>query len=295
MLWRAPFCHAESLGHNDSRGPSDRTRRRALFRRARRVRCSSDVVKLPGGEGRSWRSGGVVLKPADDLQQVGWISEILQAVAPSDVVVPRPVRARDQAWVVDGWCATEFVADARHEPRRWPDIIEAGRAFHAALADVARPAWMDVADDSWRRGDQVAWASRESKGDARLVELVDRLRTHRRPLEQPEQIVHGDLCGNVLFDGRQRPVVIDFSPYWRPVEWASAVVAVDAYEWEGAGDEALHWLDAVPDGHQLLLRAAIYRIATSAEVAAVRGLDERKLDVHRATVDALERLCREDR
>jgi len=255
--------------------------------------CRDDAVRLPGGEGRSWRSGAVVLKPVDDVRQVCWVADALRSIEPAGVVVPRPVPARDGAWVVDGWFATEFIEDARHQPRRWPDIIAAGRAFHAALEGVARPEWMDAADDWWRRADQVAWEAREAAGDVQLVALVDRLRMLRTPVAQREQIVHGDLCGNVLFDSAQRPVVIDFSPYWRPAEWASAIVGVDAFEWEGAGDEALHWLDGVPGGRQLLLRAAIYRIATSAEVAAARGLDDRKLVVHRATVEALERLCRE--
>ena len=233
-----------------------------------------------------------MLKPVDDLRQVCWVADVLRSIEPAGVVVPRPVRSRDGAWVVDGWFATEFIGDAHHQPRRWHDIIAAGRAFHAAIMGVARPDWLDDADDWWRRGDQVAWAAREPVGDARLIELVDRLRGLRRPVSQRDQIVHGDLCGNVLFDNQDRAVVIDFSPYWRPAEWASAIVAVDAFEWEYAGAGALRWLDGVPQGRQLLLRAAIYRIATSAEVVAARGLDDRKLAVHRATVDALERLCR---
>jgi uncharacterized protein (TIGR02569 family) len=250
--------------------------------------CRADPVSLPGGEGRSWRSGTVVLKPADDPRQVCWTSEVFGAIAPAGVVIPRPIRAHDGAWVVDGWFATEFIDGAHHQPRRWGDIITAGQAFHAALADVARPDWMNDADDWWRRADQVAWDAREPTGDRRLVELVERLRVLRGPVSQRDQVVHGDLCGNVLFDAQQQPVIIDFSAYWRPADWASAVVAVDAFEWEGAGVEALHWLDTVANGYQLVLRAAIYRIATSAEVAAVHGLEDRKLSVHRATVEALE-------
>ena len=120
--------------------------------------------------------------------------------------------------------------------------------------------------------------------------LLQRLIELRQPVDLASQVVHGDLCGNVLFDHADRPVIIDFSPYWRPVEWASAVVAVDAYEWEGAGPDALTWLVDIDPSGQLLLRAAIYRIATSAEVALARGVDQRKLEVHTATVDTLAEL-----
>ena len=50
--------------------------------------------------------------------------------------------------------------------------------------------------------------------------------------------MHGDLTGNVLFARGLPPAVIDFSPYWRPVGFASAVVVGDALLWEGA-DESL--------------------------------------------------------
>jgi hypothetical protein len=146
---------------------------------------------------------------------------------------------------------------------------------------------MDRANDWWRRADQVAWNGRRAVGDPSLVVLVERLRSSCVNVPLAGQIIHADLCGNVLFDQHDRPVIIDFSPYWRPVEWATAIVAVDAFEWERAGPAALEWLDGVPYGDQLLLRAAIFRIATSAEVAAARGANPDKFAVHRATVEAL--------
>ena len=50
--------------------------------------------------------------------------------------------------------------------------------------------------------------------------------------------MHGDLTGNVLFADDLAPAVIDFSPYWRPTGFASAIVVGDALLWEGA-DETL--------------------------------------------------------
>jgi len=146
---------------------------------------------------------------------------------------------------------------------------------------------MDHADDWWRRGDAVAWDDRTPVGPEPYLALLERLLGLRRPVGSRSQLVHGDLCGNVLFDRADRAVIIDFSPYWRPAEWASAVVAVDAYEWEEAGPDALLWLDDVDPSRQLLVRAAIYRIATSAEIALVRGFNHQKYRVHAATVDGL--------
>ncbi len=218
---------------------------------------------------------------------------MLSPVDVSGVVIPQPVRGAHARWVVDGWSAIRWV-EARPRPNAWLDVIAAGRALHRALAGVARPAWMDRADDWWRRADAVAWKAWPPVGAPELVALVERLSALRAPVAARSLVVHADLCGNVLFDARGRPVVLDFTPYWRPVEWASAVVVVDAYEWEGAGVDAFDWLHDVPDADQLLLRAAIFRIATSAEVATVRGLEPRKVAVHTRTVELLESRLRSD-
>jgi uncharacterized protein (TIGR02569 family) len=244
-------------------------------------------ARLPGGEDNSWRCGSAVLKRVDDAEQFSWIATVLsQLTTPTSIVVPQPIRTGTGAWVADGWIGIEYV-DARPHARSWHEIIAAGRTFHECLAPLERPAWMDNADDWWRRGDAVAWDDRAPSGPAPYRALVERLRGLRRPVNLASQVVHGDLCGNVLFDDSGRAVIIDFSPYWRPVEWASAVVAVDAYEWEDAGPIALTWVDDVDPARQLLVRAAIYRIATSAEVALVHGFDDRQYTVHAATVDAL--------
>lgn len=251
--------------------------------------CDDELVRLAGGEGRSWRSGNRVLKATSDEEQAVWIAEVLGRIASDDIVIPEPIPSRNGSWVVDGWACTEFV-EADHEHGRWLDVIAAGRTFHSLLLDVPRPEWIDRASDWWRRADDVAWGTRDPAGASEFVVLVRRLLAHCEPLELPEQVIHADLCGNVLFDQRGRPVIIDFTPYFRPAEWASAVVAVDAFEWENAGPEALDWLRDVTDSKQLLLRAAIFRIATSAEVAAAHGPDPSKLAVHRATVEVLEGL-----
>jgi hypothetical protein len=38
----------------------------------------------------------------------------------------------------------------------------------------------------------------------------------------------------VLFHDGLPPAIIDFTPYWRPVGYASAIVVADALVWEGA-------------------------------------------------------------
>jgi uncharacterized protein (TIGR02569 family) len=202
---------------------------------------------LPGGTGRSWRAGDLVLKPLDRApHEIPWQAEVLGSLACDGFRVAPPLRE-----IVDGWTAWRYVA-GRHEPRRWREIIAAGERLHAALAHVARPdSVIEPRTDPWEVGDRVAW------GEAH-VEGFDDLLTALRPVAAPSSLVHGDLTGNVLFHGRLPPAIIDFAPYWRPREYAAAIVVADALVWEDAPAEL-----ATAVHPQLLLRALIYRAVTS--------------------------------
>jgi uncharacterized protein (TIGR02569 family) len=204
---------------------------------------------LPGGRGRSWRAGSLVLKPLDRAErEIPWEAALLADVVEDGFRVARP-----RPEVVDGWTAAEYV-EGRHEPGRWLDIIAVGDRLHAAFARFPRPdEIIDSRMNPWEIGDNVAWGLRGYDG-------IDDLLAALEPIEAPSQLVHGDLTGNVLFHDELPPAIIDFAPYWRPTEYASAIVVADGLVWEGAPDELA---DAVHP--QFLLRALIYRAVTSME------------------------------
>ena len=106
-------------------------------------------------------------------------------------------------------------------------MIAAGERFHAALEGVPRPSLFDARTDHWAIGDRVAWGELPAATFAHVKHLP-RLVAALRPVDAPSQLVHGDLTGNVLFADGLPPAVIDFSPYWRPTAFASAVVVGDA-------------------------------------------------------------------
>ena len=78
----------------------------------------------------------------------------------------------------------------------------------------------------------------------------------------PSQLIHGDLSGNVLFHDQLPPAIIDFSPYWRPAAYASAIVVADALVWEGADARILGAVSHIDDFGQYLVRALIFRAVT---------------------------------
>ncbi|MDX6486621.1 MAG: hypothetical protein QOF43_1774 [Gaiellaceae bacterium] len=209
---------------------------------------ADDVPRpLAGGRGLSWRAGSIVLKPLDwSPQEHAWHADVLARIEEDGFRVARP-----DPRIVDGWTAATYV-EGTHEPGRWRDIIAAGERFHASLAALPRPdAIIDSRTNPWSIGDRVAF------GEVAYPALADVLAV-LGPVTEPSQVVHGDLTGNVLFHHSLPPAIIDFAPYWRPTEYASAIVVADALNWEGAPDELAEAVD-----RRYLLRALVFRGVTT--------------------------------
>ena len=240
--------------------------------------------RLAGGKGGTWRSGDIVLKPAEGEEETRWRAGILSALPDSPAFrVARPIRTRDGDWLCAGWEAAQALA-GEPDQRRLDEVIAAGSAFHEAVAAVPRPSFLDRRSDPWAYADRLAWDGGVLR---RRSELVDRLIEVRRPVSAPSRIVHGDLLGNVLFAPGHPPAVIDWPAYWRPPGWAYAVAVVDAMVWHGAGPEAADRWSRPAEWPQLLVRALIFRIATWDEAGrAVEPEEAYRAVVDRTVADA---------
>jgi uncharacterized protein (TIGR02569 family) len=209
----------------------------------------------------SWLAGDVVVKPVDvDPEELAWQARIFSRIPPAGFRLARPRRAADGSLCVDGWYATEYVTGT-HQARRWAEIIAVGERFHAALHGIPRPSFLDQRAGRWAISDRVAWGeipASQFSHVRHLPELVSVL----RPVTAPSQLIHGDLTGNVLFHARQPPAIIDFSPYWRPAAYASAIVIADALVWEGADRQVLDAVTHRGGFGQYLVRALIFRAVT---------------------------------
>ena len=251
--------------------------------------ASGDHVLLAGGQGTAWRCGDLVLKPLEwsmTLEELEWQGKLFDAVREDGFRVSRLRRSSDGSVLVDGWCAWAFV-EGEHRERSWPEVIAVGERFHAAIASVPRPSLLDRRTDHWAIGDRVAWGELLAPDFEHVKHLATLVRA-LRPVAAHGQLVHGDLTGNVLFAAGFPPAVIDFSPYWRPPGFASAIVVGDALVWEGADDSLLSAVAHVPDFPQLLLRALIYR----AVVDALFRQDELRPGDDDCFLSAVELACR---
>lgn len=216
----------------------------------------TDPLLLTGGTGTSWRAGDLVLKPVGTfLEPLEW-SESLPAT--STVRTARPVRATDGRIAVDGWSATPFLVGSPID-NAWEQIATAGRALSNEFTGTAAPEWFTQRDDAWAVADRVAWdeAPLPATAPGWLYALAER----RSCVDSPSTLIHGDLTGNTLFHPGLPPAVIDFSPYFRPLEYAVAIVAVDAVCFEGA-QRGVRELVRGAEAQQLILRAILFRAIT---------------------------------
>ncbi|GAA4285874.1 TIGR02569 family protein [Georgenia daeguensis] len=223
---------------------------------------SGNLVPLDGGRATVWRAGAVVLKPLDmSVAELEWQARVLAAVdGARDVRVAPPVRSPEGRLVVEGWTAWRFEAGSPPTADRYREVMAAGRAFHRHLDGSPRPAFLDRRDHPWARADRVAWGE-ESTGDAARLPHVEALLGVRRPVDAPAQLVHADLTDNVHLHPTLPPLVLDFSPYWRPPSYATAIVVADAVVFRGAGLDLVEQVcaDEGVGFPQMLVRALLFR------------------------------------
>jgi len=187
----------------------------------------------------------------------------------------RPVRGAGGEWRRGGWAATTWV-EGDHDYNRWDEMLAACGAFHAALAraDLPPPPTFGRQAAPWQIGAAVAWGDAAARPGihpavARALERLAAL------LEQPwaggpDQIIHGDFGGNLLFSKVQgvAPAVIDFSPLVRPAAFPEAIVVVDAIAWRNAASALVASFKRRACGAQLLARAVAYRLVTTDQLWA---------------------------
>ncbi|WP_043661055.1 TIGR02569 family protein [Thermocrispum municipale] len=241
----------------------------------------------PLDDDAGWRGDGVVLRPATDSAEAVWASGALGKVSLPDVRIARPARATDGRAIVGGWMAYRLSPDEGDEvPGERPpvdDIVLVSVKLHQALIDLPRPDFIDKRKDLLAKADRVAWGEEEAELDeANGGRWFEILAGAARETSLPSQVVHGSLFSSVRLTGDGMPTVLDFRPYYRPAEWATALVVVDAVVANVAGASLIQQWSHLPEWRQMLLRATLFRLAAHALNPTA---DEKTLDgLRRAAV-----------
>jgi len=160
-------------------------------------------------------------------------------------------------------------------------LVLGGRRCRGLVGRIAAvaAAWLGAVENPWTIGDQVAWGERDpgpllGPSAGQVAGQVRQLLAALRPVDLPDQLIHADLGGNVLFADGMPPAVIDFSPLQRPAGLPLAIAVVDALQWARARPEVLDQLADEPQLDQLLARALIFRQITEIVLrAGTAGVD----------------------
>ncbi|KAJ6781191.1 hypothetical protein PWT90_05968 [Aphanocladium album] len=248
------------------------------------VASNAALKPLPGGSLVCYLAGDdVVFRPSEDDAESEQIAEILSKLrkimpATAEYRVSRPIAlvGCSERFVSGGWTAWSFLSGCGRDEIIWSETLHVCRAFHRDLGTlkISKPEFLDRRMNRFRLADRFAW------GEASLEEMpnvtnstvlsringpIKELVEFRRPLshELPNQLIHGDIGGNMLFDSEGKPPgVIDMTFYWRPQGYGAAIVVADGLLWNQKGGDLIKLYGTDADDIQLLVRAVLFRTVT---------------------------------
>jgi uncharacterized protein (TIGR02569 family) len=252
--------------------------------------ATEQPVPISGGQGQNYRAGNVIFKPAVDNEETNWIADFYLTVECEGFQLPKPIQTRQGRFVYRGWQAWEFI-EGQHKKDRWDEIIEICILFHQAIAHLPRPDHFERRiQNPWVIADKVTWGETEIEHHPRIAPSIDKLIKCLEDVNEKSQLIHGDFGGNVLFS--TPPTVIDFSPYWRPVEFAVGVIIADAIVWEGADLSLVEMGNKFNNFYQHLTRAELRRIIEIETLHQMFGWDTlNQIEAHYPLIDAIVERC----
>lgn len=248
------------------------------------------LARLPSGEGRTYRAADVIYRRDPNLEENTFIGELYRSIEQHGFRVPLPLQSTPGTWTTpEGWTAWTFVSGQPATTADLAQVIPAIQAFHRALAHVERPAYLDRRDSPYDRADWLAWSD-APEIDELVSGLIAPLMQRKRDVSGlRSQLIHGDLNEqNILVAPGLPPALIDMTPYWRPPEFALAVLAFWIGPYRGDAD-VLPLFAAIPAFDQMLIRMALRTIFVSQEFARLGA----EIDsVEREYGPAVEIVCR---
>ena len=222
-------------------------------------------VLLKGGQGTTYRSGNIVLKPGEGIKKQKWTAETYQGLPESsEVRFPRPIKSINGTWAQDGYIALSFL-EGEHIKGHYEKKLSASIAFHKLLGGISKPDFVGLGNNSWSVGDLVAWDKLEFNYDQEFMDLYNQIKPHLKQLNLPEQLVHGDLSGNFLVHPTLPVAIIDYSHAWAPNGFAEGILLADVIAWEDASPKDLEVFKQIPNIEQFAWRGILRRITEQAE------------------------------
>ncbi|RYU97196.1 hypothetical protein [Emticicia agri] len=218
--------------------------------------------KLPGGQGQSLRVGDFVIKPIEEKNKYSWIGEVFMSVSSQNLAIAKPIRSKNGNFVENGYGVTHYI-EGDFFISRIAEKVKACIELNQLLQTVAQPADWKHWSSPWQLANRVAWEEADLPGntDIQSREIIESIKANYKPVYLTRQLIHSDLAGNILFNG-STPVIIDFSPEFRPEAFAEILLITDSIAWHQEPINSL-WTTKHVDSlvSQLALRAIVFRLS----------------------------------
>lgn len=223
------------------------------------------AVPLGAAWDNGWRLGTVALSRAVGPHTT-WSARVRERLEVDGLRVVRPVRATDGRFLAAGWRASQFVEG---EPgARVDETAAAALRLEAALVaglDDGLPLPESDPEDVFCAADRAAWSTHEPRvlagvEDGLHRDLLLKLRAAMGPLAGPAVPCHADMLATTVYAPGNPPALTDLVGVMHPRGYTAAQVIVDGLLAGAVDAGVIARFRHVPDLHQLLVRAAAYRV-----------------------------------
>ncbi len=216
-----------------------------------------------------------IIKPIDSSEEANWLAETFSALEePTDIRIQRPVRSVNGNWIENGYVSWTFV-EGKNQQGRYAEKVAACEAYNRLVSTIPEPTFISQRTDPWATADKRVWGELPIEYEPEEMEIVENVLEKIENVHIPYQIIHGDFNGNILFSDTLQPAIIDYSPYWRPADFAKAIIYIDAVVWDKEANLGeLKKLFAPTDQlYQLTIRATLRRMFEQFEHIRMRNMD----------------------
>lgn len=232
-----------------------------------------DLRILPGGRGTCFEAGDIIFKPSENHAESQWVGEftttVIQNFSPTTYRLANPLKNGD-SFTLSGWTASTRIAGGSISPLPWSVMLHTSQNFHADVKKlrIIKPAFLEANLDRFHEADRVTWNEKPLRDVNKvnddilgvIATSLERLEKVKHPIHDLTcQIIHGDLTGNILFEDQSPPGIIDMTVYWRPAEYAEAIIVADGLIGHGQGRELINMFATDMLRLQLLVRALYWR------------------------------------
>jgi len=222
---------------------------------------------LPGGQNESVRAGNLVLKPVHESEKYLWVAESLNEIDFEELRVAMPVRSREGNYIENSIGATKYY-EATFSRDKIETKLSTCRKLNNVISNIPKPDAFDSWQNPWTKAQDLAWSHSKSQ-NLQIPQEIKSLLNLREQIETPNQLVHVDLAGNILFAANDNPIIIDFTPGFYPKEYAEVLLLIDSIAWYDASIDCLDFLTLTGKlRRQLILRALIFRLSVPLFAAA---------------------------